>query len=294
MFPMRAISALLQDPAPALAFEVSEAGVAAAATAAKAIQFHPLPAGAISVSPVRDNILLADQFAAVVRGAVPTNGNRKRRDAVLILPDYCTRLAVLDFDSFPTDPRQQQPLIRFRMKKSIPFDIESAAVSYWAQPSSGKKVEVVVAVAPFEVISRYEAPFRAAGVNPGFVTASCIAMLNLVDSTGVTVIAKLSGRTLTVMVPQNGALKLIRCLELSGQTLEEIAADLYPTFVYVEDNLDAKADELLLCGFGNQAEAAASQFRRELGVEVTAMSSAFGTPGEHNAGLLGFLQSTTR
>jgi hypothetical protein len=36
------------------------------------------------------------------------------------------------------------------MKKSVPYDVESAAVSYFAQPvaGGGKKVEVVVALAP--------------------------------------------------------------------------------------------------------------------------------------------------
>ena len=30
-----------------------------------------------------------------------TNGGRKRRSAALILPDYCGRIAVLEFDAFP-------------------------------------------------------------------------------------------------------------------------------------------------------------------------------------------------
>ena len=33
--------------------------------------------------------------------------------------------AVLAFDQFPTDPREQASLVRFRMKKSVPFDVET-------------------------------------------------------------------------------------------------------------------------------------------------------------------------
>ena len=33
---------------------------------------------------------------------------RKRRDVALILPDYCTRIAVLDFDSFPGDAKNRR------------------------------------------------------------------------------------------------------------------------------------------------------------------------------------------
>ena len=80
---------------------------------------------------------------------------------------------MLDFDSFPTDAKEQLSLVRFRLKRSVPFDVESAAVSYCAQPAADKKVDVVVVMAPLEIVARYEAPFRAAGMNPGLVTTSC-------------------------------------------------------------------------------------------------------------------------
>ena len=53
----------------------------------------------------------------------------------MILPDYAARVSVLDFDSFPSTPEEQLSLVRFRVKKTIPFDIDSAAVSYYVQPA---------------------------------------------------------------------------------------------------------------------------------------------------------------
>ena len=138
----------------------------------------------------------------------------------------------------------------------MPFDVESAAVSYFVQASEGKKVDVVVVVAPLEMVSRYEAPFRAAGLNPGLVTTSSLAALNLIDGQGITVVAKITGGALTVMVLEHGRLKLVRCLEVHANDIAEISADLYPTFVYIEDNFGAKAERLLLCGFGERMEAA--------------------------------------
>ena len=69
-----------------------------------------------------------------------------------------------------------------------------------------------------------------------------------------------------------------------------MAADLYPTFVYVEDQLGARAGKLLLAGFGEHTEAARQQFQSELGIEVEAVRTPAGLPGEHNAGLLGYLR----
>ncbi|HLY18337.1 MAG TPA: hypothetical protein VKR61_13990 [Bryobacteraceae bacterium] len=289
------ISALLQEPPPSMAFELSEAGIAMARIGARTeIDFRPLKPGVLAISPLKDNVVMPDELSFAVRDLAPKNGKSKRRDAALILPDYCTRIAVLDFDHFPSDVKERLALIRFRLRKSVPFDVESAAMSYSVQPADGQKIDVVVVVAPLEVVSRYEAPFRAAGMNPGLVTTSSLAALNLIDDAGITVMAKVTGRALTVMVLHQGRLKLVRCLEISGPDTAEIAADLYPTFVYIEDNLGAKAERLLLCGFGQLLEAARQQFHKEMGVDVEPVRSPIAPPGENNAGLLGYLRSVGR
>ncbi|MGH9722691.1 MAG: hypothetical protein ACRD8O_20980, partial [Bryobacteraceae bacterium] len=289
--------AFLKDPPPALAFEISGKGIAVASLGARsaseplpAVQFRPLTPGTISVSPLRDNILMPDELAAAVKAAIPASDGRKRRTVAVILPDNCLRISVLDFDGFPSDAKEQLSLVRFRMKRSVPFDVDSAACSYWPQPSAHKKIEVVAAVAPVEIIARYEAPFRAAGLLPGFVTPSALAMLHLVRGRDLAVVAKLCGNVLTLMVVENNTLKLVRCIEVPHTTPADIAADLYPTFVYVEDQLGRKAGKLLLAGFGASTEDARRQFEAELGISVEAVRSLAGEPPEFQAGLIGYLE----
>jgi type IV pilus assembly protein PilM len=289
------LKTLLLDPPPAMAFEISGAGIAAARIESRVdLEFRPLKPGTLTISPVKENIADADDFSLAVRSLAGAQSFRKRRDVALILPDNCARIVVLDFDAFPSDPKEQLALIRFRLKRSVPFDVESAAVSYWAQPAVNKKTEVVVVVAPLEIVSRYEAPFRAAGMLPGLVTTSALAALELAPEGGITVLAKISGRVLSVLVRNKGALKLARCLELPSDWLEDVAAVLIPTFVYVEDNLGARPEKLVLCGFGARTEDAARRFQEELGVETEPLRSPLGTPGEDNAGLLGYLRSIAK
>jgi len=286
---------LLNDPPPAMAFEISEAGIASARIGARVeLEFYPLKPGTLAVSPLKENVLDPDDFTMAVRAVGNTQSSRKRRDVALILPDYCTRMAVLDFDSFPSDPKEQTSLVKFRMKRSVPFDVDSAALSYVAQPAAGKKMDVVVTVAPLEIVSRYEAPFRAAGMNPGLVTTSALAALELSPEGGLSVLAKLTGKVLSVMVRQGHSLKLARCLEMPSASLDDIAAVLLPTFVYIEDNLGGRAERLTLCGFGAQTDEAQRRFHEELGVEAPPMRSPLGTPGENNAGLLGYLRSIAK
>jgi type IV pilus assembly protein PilM len=289
------LKSLLDDPAPAMAFEISEAGIAAARIGARAeLDFVPLRTGTLAVSPVKENVVDPDDFMAAVRSLSGTQAARRRKDAALILPDFSARISVLDFDHFPKDLKEQASLIRFRLKRSVPFDVETAALSYWAQPGAKGKMDVVVVMAPLEIVSRYESPFRTAGMKPGLVTTSSLAALELAPEAGLSVLAKLSGRVLTVLVREGAQLKLVRCLELPSASLEDIAAVLVPTFVYIEDNFGRPAEKLFLCGFGAATQVAEISFGAELGVEVEPLRSPLGTPGENNAGLLGYLRSIAK
>jgi type IV pilus assembly protein PilM len=286
---------VLQDPPPAMAFEISEAGVAAARIGARAeMEFQPLKAGTLAISPLKENVIDSDDFAGAVRALCGAASGRKRREAAVILPDYAARLAVLDFDGFPTDAKEQASLLRFRLKRSVPFDVDSAALSYWAQPGAGKKHDVLVALAPLEIVSRYEAPFRASGMLPGLVTTSSLAAMELVPEGDLTVVAKLSGRTLSILVREKSAIKFVRCLEMASNGLDDVASALFPTLVYIEDNLGRAATEMVVCGFGARTAEAVQQFQTELGLPVEPVRSPLGPPGESNAGLLGYLHSVGR
>jgi type IV pilus assembly protein PilM len=287
--------ALLVDPPPAMAFEISHGGIAAARLGARTeLEFQPFKEGIITVSPFQENVVDPSGFLAAVKGLAAAQGNRKRKDVALILPDYCARLAVLDFDSFPSDIKEQAALVRFRLKRSVPFDVETAALSYFPQAEAHKHVDVVVATTPLEILSPYEAPFRALGFSPGLVTVSSLAALDLAPDTGLNIMAKLSGNVLSLLVREKGRLKLARCLELASAELDDVAAVLLPTFVYVEDNLGGRAERLILCGFGERTDEAQRRFQEEMGVEVEPVLSPLGVPAESNAGLLGYLRSIAR
>jgi type IV pilus assembly protein PilM len=277
------LTSLVKEPPPSYVFELSEAGIAYAKDGD--MGFEALPEGTLSVSPLENNLLRADVASAAIARIAPPNGSRKPKPVALILPDYCARVSVLDFDSFPSSEEEQAQLVRFRVKKTVPFDIDSAAVSYHVQPVSGsKKVEVVAVTVSLEILARYEALFRSANLHPGEVTTSTIAALNLHRDPGTTVIAKLAGKVLSVAVTSQGRLKLFRCLALEGGTNEEILAVLHPTFAYVEDELGEKVNKVVLCGFSNPPEG--------LDLPTEVLRSSRTTPGGYNAGLLGYLEAS--
>jgi len=276
------ITRLVADPPPAYVFELSESCIAFARNGTPA--FEPLPEGTLTASPIADNLVRSDVAAQVLQKIAPVNGARKRRPAALILPDYAARVSVLDFDSFPSSAEEQASLVRFRVKKTVPFDIDSAAVRFWAQPAANgsKKIEVTAVMVTLEILARYEALFRNANFHPGEVTTSSLAALNLCHEPGVAVLAKLSANVLTLVVMDSGRLKLFRCLALEDSSEDEILSVLHPTFAYVEDELGQQVSKLIVCGFPGVPGG--------LRVDVEPLRSRYGAPGAFNAGLLGYLE----
>ena len=281
---LESITNLVRDPPPAHIFELSEAGMAFAIRGHS--EFEPFAPGVLVPSPVEDNLKNPEPISTLLARLASLNGGKKRTPAALILPDYAARVTVLDFDSFPTTPEEQLGLIKFRVKKTVPFDIESAAVSYWVQPGKNKKgkIEVVAVTVALEILARYEALFRNAGFQAGEVTTSGIAALSMCRDAEMAVVAKLAGKVLSVMVVAAGHLKLFRCLPLENEEDDEgIRAVLLPTFAYAEDELGTQIKKLILCGFSREPQG--------LPVEAEVLRGSGGVAAAHSAGLTGYMES---
>jgi type IV pilus assembly protein PilM len=293
---LRRLQGFLADPPPEYAFEVSSEGISwCKLSDPAALAFAPLEPGVLAVTPLRDNVLRPDEFARTIARLAPPGGARKPRRCTLILPDYCARIAVLDFDTLPSDTREILSLVRFRIKKSLPFDADSAVVSVSPQPRHGesRKLDVVVAAVALEVAARYEAPFRQALYQPGYVTVSSLAALSLAASApphSPVVAAKLSGRVLALSILYQGSLRFYRSLELASDDPNEVLDVLFPTFAYVEDELGAAPRTLLSCGARFDAQTA-SALEAGLNLRIELARSRFGPVNQYNAGLLGYLES---
>jgi type IV pilus assembly protein PilM len=299
------ILGILRDPPPEFVFEVAADGIAISCThPPAAIQHVPLKPGVIAPSPVKENILDPTAFAEAVRKLTPPPTGRGktgkgRRSAVLILPDNCVRIAVLDFDALPEKEEERRPLINFRLKKSVPFDVDQAALSYF--PQAGKKV--IVALAPSEIVAHYETPFRAAGFHPGLVTVSSLAMLDLLPVTSAQaagsvlsdkirsiVLAHRSPGALTVIALSDGIVTIVRSLEMGDSNtpdadpLDEIIAAIYPTLTYIEDQNGSRPERLFIAGFGEQSEPVSLRLSVELDIPVEPVLQLY-------PGLAGYLAS---
>src|SRR5258708_18144194 len=70
----------------------------------------------------------------------------RSKDVIAVLPDAAARVMLLDFDTLPPNAREADGVVRFRLKKSLPFDVEQAKASYVSQPANETGVRGVAAV----------------------------------------------------------------------------------------------------------------------------------------------------
>jgi type IV pilus assembly protein PilM len=238
---------------PKLACEIGvDRVVAARAQKRGGIDTHSvrkLPAGSINAGLGSTNILQGEALRDAISGALSAVSGATR-DVVAILPDAAVRVLLVDFDSLPADPGEAGSIIRFRVKKSLPFDVDSAALSFHAQSSNGL-VKVIAALSPRTVIAEYEAAFRAGGYQPGVVMPSILAALGLVAGDRPSILVKVDPITTSVALVDRGELILLRTLDHPTRmevTARDLADAIHPSMVFFEDNYASKIEVIHVAG----------------------------------------------
>jgi len=199
----------------------------------------------------------------------------RSRDVIAVLPDAAVRVALLDFDTLPTKPEEAESVVRFRLKKSLPFDVEAAKVSYHAQVS-GTGVKLVAAVALKSVIEDYEAAFRDAGYSPGVVMPSMLAALGAADSQKPTLVVKVDAETTSIAILDKQQMLLFRTLEnAQGSAIsgEQLAEEIYPSIVFFQDTYQLNIEQIFIAGL-EHSDSAIPALRSQTGAEVRDLVSA--------------------
>jgi len=149
----------------------------------------------------------------------------KERQATMILPDSAVRVLLLDFDSLPARSAEVLPMVRFRLKKLLPFDAEDAVVSYQVMSQERGSVRVLAAAVPKAILSDFEALVREAGFEPGAVLPSTLAACAGLDQeVGATLLVNAGESGVTTAIVQSGMLLLHRTVDLAADDLDDKAA----------------------------------------------------------------------
>jgi type IV pilus assembly protein PilM len=245
---------------PRLACEITSHRVIAARSTDKGdgldmVTTRELREGAVVPSLNGTNVQDPSALRTAISSALTVVGG-KSKDVIAVLPDAAIRVLLLDFESLPAKPQEQQAVVRFRLKKSLPFDVEQAALSYVVQRNNGN-IQTVVAVSPREVVAEYEAAFRDAGYLPGVVLPSSMAALGLLQGDRPTLLLKVDTLNITVAAAVGTELRLVRTLDNpQGENVHamELAETVLPSIVFFEDTFGARIEQIYLSGVPSISE----------------------------------------
>jgi len=256
---------------PRVACEIASDRVIAArandgGNAVDVLSTRTLPGGAVTPGLSGANFANSAAVRDAVSDALSSVGGRGR-DVTVVLPDAAVRVVLLDFESLPDKRQDAEPVVRFRLKKSLPFPVEDAALSYDTRRVNGT-VKAVAAVTPRAVLEEYESIFRDAGYTPGVVLPSMLAALGPVDAEEPTLILKVDANTTSVAIVQNHDLLLYRTLESArgaAVSAEALADDIYPSLIFFQDTTGGNVSRILLAGLAGA---------RDLGPALEAQTGA--------------------
>jgi len=264
---------------PPAAVEITPEGVLAAArhsgpnsgkagqgSQAPVYAYQPLPAGAVLPGIGEPNLRAPEAVAAAIRATLDQVSPRTRA-VTLVVPDPAVRVFVLDFDALPAKAEEANPVLKFRLRKMVPFDVEHAGVSYQVLIENKSECKVLVGVLPGPVLAEYEAAVRAAGYEPGAVLPSSLATLAAIDSMEAVLIANLSPVALTTCISNGQDLLLYRTLDLPEDPtlrLDEVRRGVAVAAAYYEDKLGGRPTRLYYAGDAALPEAGAQGFARWL------------------------------
>jgi type IV pilus assembly protein PilM len=218
--------------------------------------FVPLTPGTLTPGVEETNLRSPDVVARAIKSALDDVSPRSRH-VTLVLPDTATRVFVLDFDSLPSKTAEIIAVLRFRLRKMVPFDVEKAGVSYQVLSQGKTECRALIAVLPGPILEEYEGAVRAAGFEPGAVLPSGLASLAALETESPALTACFNGISLTTTITSGQDLLLYRTLELPGdpaQRLADVQRDIAVAAAYFEDKLATPARELYYGGVGGAEE----------------------------------------
>jgi len=191
----------------------------------------------------------------------------KGSEIAVVVPDSTARIAFLTVENPSNNPEEQQTFIRWKLKKSIPFDVDAAQVAYriLGPHRGGPGVDVLVALSPRSVVREYEAIFDALDIHAGTVLPSTLAALNVfTPPSGDALFVKVAPDCVTTTVFQGRRIQFYR--RVTDASLYDA---IYPTVLYYQDKLGGNAlQHLYVCGYDGDLQMSLEQIQEKLGLSA--------------------------
>jgi type IV pilus assembly protein PilM len=263
------------QPHPPIAIEIASDRISGArftrAGSLDGFAVEALPPGALTPSAVETNIVNAAAVRTAMQG-ICERLRAKNEVAALLLPDTVIRVFVQHFDQFPRSAKEAIPMLRWKLKKSVPFEVDETLISYMRQAPREGGVDVVTALGRLRIGREDEAAAEQCGLQPGVVLSASLAAVALLADQRPALLARVSGTALTTAIVREGVLCGYRCTELPatvGQLTPQMLLDeIYPVAAYYQDTWREGIQTVRVAGLGSRLPDFVPPLEKEFHCEV--------------------------
>lgn len=246
-------------PRPVVGIEISSDRISAVrwsrSGSVQIFAMESLAPGMIVPSAVDTNIVDVPGVRAALSRAC-SRIQAAQEHAAVLLPDPVIRIFVENFEEFPRTSAEAIPLLRWKLKRRVPFEMEDTVLSYVRQASADGGLDVVTSLARLRVLREYEELVESAGLNAGVVSGSSLTALALVEGQRPTLMARVANRSLATAILRDGALRGYRCTDLpeSAATLspQVLLDEIFPLAAYFHDSWRMRIESVRLSGTGDR------------------------------------------
>jgi len=223
----------------------------------------PIPPGVVDFSMLRPNLIEPEALSAFLKQLFAEAGVKGTRIG-LTLPDMLARISLVDLPNAPRSSAEVMDMLRFRLKKSLPFDASEARLSYQTVPgaASAGVPAFLTGIMHESVAAQYESLFADLGFQVGAIETSSLSLLKLWEPVVFETLApeqdyfflNLEETYFTVSLVRNRSrLVLVRTVGHRSPLLDTEALDfrhrpsygaegllreLLPTFIYYQEKLE--------------------------------------------------------
>jgi type IV pilus assembly protein PilM len=175
-------------------------------------------------------------------------------------------------------------MLRWKLKKSVPFEADETLISYMRQAAREAGVDVVTALARLRIIREYESLVEGIGLFPGVVLSSSLAAISLLEDEKPTLLARVSGSTLTTAIVRGEVLCGYRCTELPAHgtnlTPQMLLDEIFPVAAYYQDTWQETIKAVRLAGLGSRLPEFSKPLEEEFRCDVRSLLSSAVSDGQ--------------
>jgi type IV pilus assembly protein PilM len=228
---------------------------------------EPLPAGVVTPSMIATNLHDRGVVTGALRRVFDSLPGKPRRIA-LVIPDSAARLSLVRFDRVPARREDLDQLVRWQVRKAIPFGVEEAAVTYAeGARTGGEGREFLVTVARRHTVAEYEGVVESAGAYAGLVDIATISLANMYlaapsPPTGDWLLVHVRADSTSVVILRGEDVIFFRNRPEEEQ--ESIADLVHQTAMYYQDRLSGAGFTRVIVAGGGRDPGAVEAARRDV------------------------------